>query len=69
MEGLGHAIYTAIPTFDDKEIFIILGDTVFDVNVKDVFKNKQSALGVKAVDDPSRFGVAVIGKWVYKKAG
>ena len=59
MEGLGHAIYTAIPTFDDKEIFIILGDTVFDVNLKDVFKNKQSALGVKKVDDPSRFGVAV----------
>ena len=60
MEGLGHAIYTAIPTFDDKEIFIILGDTVFDVNLKDVFKNKQSALGVKKVDDPSRFGVAVL---------
>lgn len=60
MEGLGHAIYTAIPTFDDKEIFIILGDTVFDVDLKEVFKNKQSALGVKQVDDPSRFGVAVL---------
>lgn len=59
MEGLGHAIYTAIPTFDEKEIFIILGDTVFDVNLKDVFKNKKTALGVKSVDDPSRFGVAV----------
>jgi glucose-1-phosphate thymidylyltransferase len=67
MEGLGHAIYTAIPTFDDKEIFIILGDTVFDVNVKDVFKNKQSALGVKAVDDPSRFGVAVMENGFIKK--
>jgi glucose-1-phosphate thymidylyltransferase len=60
MEGLGHAIYTAIPTFDEKEIFIILGDTVFDVNLKDVFKNKQSSLGVKSVEDPSRFGVAVM---------
>jgi len=59
MEGLGHAIYMAIPTFDEKEIFIILGDTVFDVNLKEVFKNKKSALGVKSVDDPSRFGVAV----------
>ncbi|MGE5680543.1 MAG: sugar phosphate nucleotidyltransferase [Bacillota bacterium] len=59
MHGLGHAIYTAIPTFDEKEIFIILGDTVFDVNLKDVFKNNQTALGVKNVDDPSRFGVAV----------
>lgn len=59
MEGLGHAIYTAIPTFDDEEIFIILGDTIFDVNLKDVFKKKQNALGVKEVDDPRRFGVAI----------
>lgn len=67
MEGLGHAIYTAIPTFDDKEIFIILGDTVFDVYLKDVFKNKQSALGVKKVDDPARFGVAVLENGFIKK--
>ncbi|MCX6150684.1 MAG: sugar phosphate nucleotidyltransferase [Ignavibacteriales bacterium] len=60
MQGLGHAIYMAVPTFDDKEIFIILGDTVFDVNITDVFKNKQTALGVKTVEDPSRFGVAVV---------
>jgi glucose-1-phosphate thymidylyltransferase len=59
MEGLGHAIYTAIPTFDDEEVFIILGDTIFDVNLKDVFKNKISSLGVKEVEDPGRFGVAV----------
>jgi len=60
MEGLGHAIYTAIPTFDDDEIFIILGDTIFDVNLKEVFKNKISSLGVKEVEDPRRFGVAVL---------
>lgn len=67
MLGLGHAIYTAIPTFDDKEIFIILGDTVFDVNLTEVFKNKQSALGVKYVDDPGRFGVAVVENgWIKK---
>lgn len=60
MEGLGHAIYTAIPTFDDKEIFIILGDTIFDVDLKNVFKEKKSSLGVKHVDDPKRFGVAVM---------
>jgi glucose-1-phosphate thymidylyltransferase len=59
MKGLGHAIYTAIPTFDDKEIFIILGDTVFDVDLKDVFLNKKTAIGVKYVEDPGRFGVAV----------
>lgn len=59
MDGLGHAIYTAIPTIDEKEVFIILGDTIFDVDLKEVFKNKQSALGVKYVEDPRRFGVAV----------
>lgn len=58
-KGLGHAIYTALPTFDDKEIFIILGDTIFDVDLKDVFKNKLSSLGVKKVNDPRRFGVAI----------
>ncbi len=59
MLGLGHAIHEAIPTFDDEEIFITLGDTIFDVNLHEVFSKKQSALGVKTVDDPSRFGVAV----------
>ncbi len=59
-EGLGHAIYTAIPTFDEKEIFIILGDTIFDVDLKNVFNIKNSSLGVKKVEDPSRFGVAVM---------
>jgi glucose-1-phosphate thymidylyltransferase len=59
MLGLGHAIYTAIPTFDDKEIFIILGDTIFDVDLKQVFKLKNTALGVKEVEDPKRFGVAI----------
>lgn len=59
MLGLGHAIYLTTPTFDDDEIFIILGDTIFDVQLQDVFKQKITSLGVKEVEDPSRFGVAV----------
>jgi glucose-1-phosphate thymidylyltransferase len=62
MLGLGHAIFLTTPTFDDEEIFIILGDTVFDVKLDDVFKNKTTSLGVKEVDDPGRFGVAVCEK-------
>lgn len=59
--GLGHAIHMAVPTFDDDdELFIILGDTIFDVDLKEVFKNKTTTLGVKVVDDPRRFGVAVM---------
>jgi len=60
MLGLGHAIHTALPTIDDEEIFIILGDTIFDVDLKEFFKEKTTTLGVKEVDDPRRFGVAVV---------
>jgi len=65
--GLGHAIYTAIPTFDDKDIFIILGDTIFDVNLNSVFNNNCSMIGVKEVEDPRRFGVAVLKKGEVEK--
>ncbi len=59
-QGLGHAIYTAIPTFDDDKLFIILGDTIFDANLKELFSQEHSALGVKYVEDPRRFGVALL---------
>jgi len=67
MLGLGHAIYTAIPTFDEEEIFIILGDTVFDVDLKSVFQNKKTSLGVKQVEDPRRFGVALVQNGLIQK--
>ncbi len=60
MKGLGHAIYVASPTFDEKDIFVILGDTIFDVDLRPVFKSRHSSLGVKEVEDPRRFGVAVL---------
>ena len=57
--GLGHSIWTAresIPTNGDP-MFIILGDTIFDVDLKAVFNTPTSARGVKEVEDPRRFGV------------
>ena len=59
MLGLGHAIQIAVPTFNGEDIFIILGDTIFDVDLKPVLSKKVNSLGVKTVEDPSRFGVAV----------
>ncbi len=67
MLGLGHAIYSAAKTFGNEEIFIILGDTVFDVNLDNVLKNQVSSIGVKNVEDPSRFGVAVTENGFVKK--
>ncbi len=60
--GLAHAIYMAKDTFKNDPLFIVLGDTVFDVELKDVLKLKESSLGVKEVDDPRRFGIAVTEK-------
>jgi glucose-1-phosphate thymidylyltransferase len=60
--GLGHAIFVAAPTIDEDDVFIILGDTIFDVELKKVFQKKETSLGVKTVEDPSRFGVAVCEK-------
>ncbi|MCF6268778.1 MAG: NTP transferase domain-containing protein [Melioribacteraceae bacterium] len=56
--GLGHAIYQASRTFNEEEIIIILGDTVFDVDLNQITNLETSSLGVKEVEDPRRFGVA-----------
>ncbi|MFA5405542.1 MAG: sugar phosphate nucleotidyltransferase [Ignavibacteria bacterium] len=58
--GLGHAIYCAKEAFKNdvnEEVLIILGDTLFDVDLKKMCKNKYSVIGIKKVDDPRRFGV------------
>ncbi|MEJ2634332.1 MAG: sugar phosphate nucleotidyltransferase [Calditrichia bacterium] len=60
--GLGHAIYTAKDFLDDDPMIIVLGDTIYDVQLKPVLKGNQSSLGVKKVSDPRRFGVAVTDK-------
>jgi glucose-1-phosphate thymidylyltransferase len=56
--GLGHAIYLSRHTFSSNPILIILGDTIFDVDLKSMITNQQTQIGVKYVDDPRRFGVA-----------
>lgn len=58
--GLGHAIYTAKKFLDDNPLIIVLGDTIYDVDLKPVFKSEYCSIGVKKVDNPRRFGVAVM---------
>ena len=65
MLGLGHAVLCAKEKFDpikNEDALIILGDTLFDVDLKDIVKSKYSAIGVKKVDDPKRFGVVETNK-------
>ncbi len=56
--GLGHAIYLSREYLKDEPVLIILGDTIFDVDLKPVLRGTETAIGVKSVDDPRRFGVA-----------
>lgn len=57
--GLGHAIYTASESFTDEDLMIILGDTIFDADLKLAWQDGLSSIGVKYVEDPRRFGVVL----------
>jgi len=59
MLGLGHAIWTARESLKDEPVLIILGDTVFDVDLATLKQRQLSSLGVKHVEDPRRFGVVI----------
>ena len=56
-EGLGHAIWLAHEAMGEEPVLIILGDTIFDVDLGPVLALDHSALGVRKVEDPRRFGV------------
>jgi len=60
-QGLGHAVWTARDLIADaEEVFIVLGDTIFDVDFKQIIDEPTSCLGVKKVEDPRNFGVAEV---------
>ena len=56
--GLAHAVYLARDRFESGPFLIILGDTIFDVDLKPVIRGNNTAIGVKHVEDPRRFGIA-----------
>jgi len=56
MLGIAHAISLAEEYLRDEPVFIVLGDTIFEADLKPVFKGKYSSLGVREVEDPRRFG-------------
>ena len=60
-DGIGHAIWLTNKVVDKKEeLIIVLGDSVFDADMKSIVNSEYSLLGVKKVDDPRSFGVAEI---------
>ncbi len=66
--GLGHSIWIAREHITDNEpLLIILGDTIFDVDLSLATNSRFSTLGVKSVDDPRRFGVVELEKGFISK--
>jgi glucose-1-phosphate thymidylyltransferase len=58
-EGTAHAVWLCRKSLSNNdELFIALGDSIFDVQIKDVISADCSMLGVKKVNDPRNFGVA-----------
>jgi glucose-1-phosphate thymidylyltransferase len=61
-EGIGHALWMAKEYIEgEDQLLIALGDTIFDMSMKDFMNIEYSALGTKKVEDPRRFGVVEVG--------
>jgi len=55
--GLGHAVSLAQPYAVGRPVLVILGDTIFEADLKSVMASRVNRIGVKAVEDPRRFGI------------
>jgi len=59
-QGTGHAIELTRKIVGTDEVFIALGDTLCEFDVKEMISSPYNMLGVKKVDDPRNFGVAIV---------
>ena len=58
LEGNGQAIYLARAHAEGRPVLIVFGDTVFECDLEPIAElDVDGAIGVRQVDDPSRFGV------------
>lgn len=56
--GLGHAVWEAREHFArGEEVFIVLGDTIFEAELQSLLAKPGSWLGIHKVDEPREFGV------------
>lgn len=60
MLGLGHAVNMGKEFAKDDSLLIILGDTIFEFDYNSFVNLNVSALGVKDVENPERFGIVEV---------
>jgi glucose-1-phosphate thymidylyltransferase len=58
--GIAHALCQARDYLREEPFFIVLGDTIFQADLAGIVEAGTSAIGVRVVDDPRRFGVVVL---------
>ncbi len=58
--GLGYALYLALKDHSTNELLVVLGDTIVTVDLQEFIDVDDWVLGLRQVDDPSRFGIAEI---------
>jgi len=57
MLGLGHAVYHGRVLVGHEPVLIILGDTIFEFDLKGILNSEYSAIGVKDMEDFRRYGI------------
>lgn len=61
LQGVGHAVFLAREMVNPSEpLLVVLGDTIFKADFESVIGGPVNTIGVRAVEDPSRFGVVVV---------
>ncbi len=58
LHGLGYAIHLGMSHVESGPMLIVLGDTIAQCDLKAFVSAGQNVLGLRAVDDPRRFGIA-----------
>lgn len=57
-QGTAHAIELTKNIVGNDEVFVVLGDTICEYDLREVLDAPYNMLGIKKVDDPRAFGVA-----------
>ncbi len=58
-KGLGHAVWMA-KDYVRGPLMVLLGDTIISADLKKFLFSQDNAIALKEVEDPKRFGVAVV---------
>ncbi len=65
--GLGYALNLALEEVDDEPVMIVLGDTIVESDLQAMVEAGDFVLGLRQVEDPSRFGIAQVENGVVVK--